>query len=105
LADIDDGKTGKIIKDCIVLGSLKDIPKIIHKNIIDEVVFIVPCSWLGKIENTVKFCESEGLRVNVAADIYELNFTKAKHTDFYGFPLITYESRRQIRVSLSQKAF
>jgi len=52
----------------------------------------VPCSLLGKIENTVKFCESEGLRVNIASDIYELNFTKAKHTDFYGFPLITYES-------------
>lgn len=92
LADIDEDKTGEIIKGYKVLGSLQDMPEIIHKNIIDEVVFIVPCSWLGKIENTVKFCESEGLRVNIAADIYDLNFTKAKHSDFYGFPLITYES-------------
>ena len=92
LADIDDTRTGDIIKGYKVLGCLQDIPEIIHKNIVDEVVFIVPCSLLGKIENTVKFCESEGLRVNIAADIYELNFTKAKHTDFYGFPLITYES-------------
>ena len=92
LADIDDAQTGEIIKGYKVLGSLQDIPDIIHKNIIDEVVFIVPSSLLGKAENTVKFCESEGLRINIAADIYELNFTKAKHTDFYGFPLIAYES-------------
>lgn len=92
LAVMDDAKPGAIIKGCKVLGSIQDIPGIIHKNIIDEVVFIVPCSLLGQIENTVKFCESEGLRVNIAADIYELNFTKAKHSDFYGFPLITYES-------------
>lgn len=92
LADMDDAKTGEIIKGYKVLGSFKDISEIIHKNIIDEVVFIVPSSLLGKVENTVKFCESEGLRINIAADIYELNFTKAKHTDFYGFPLITYES-------------
>lgn len=92
LADIDDAQTGEIIKGYKVLGSLQDMPEIIHKNIIDEVVFIAPSSLLGKIENAVKFCESEGLRINIAADIYELNFTKAKHTDFYGFPLIAYES-------------
>ncbi len=92
LADIDDARTGETIKGYKVLGSLQNIPEIIHKNIIDEVVFIVPRSWLGKIENTVRFCESEGLRVNIAADIYDLNFTKAKYSDFYGLPFITYES-------------
>lgn len=92
LADIEGVKTGEIIKNYRVLGSIADMPEIIHKNIIDEVVFIVPSSSLGRIEDAVKFCESEGLRVNIAADIYELNFTRAKHSDFYGFPLITYES-------------
>jgi exopolysaccharide biosynthesis polyprenyl glycosylphosphotransferase len=92
LADIDGNREGEVIKGYRVLGSFHDMPEIIHNNIIDEVIFIAPSSSLRKIEDTVKFCESEGLRVNIAADIYDLSFTKAKHSDFYGFPLITYES-------------
>ncbi|MDP2906177.1 MAG: sugar transferase, partial [Candidatus Omnitrophota bacterium] len=80
------------ISGCPVIGIFKDIPDIIHNNVIDEVLFIVPRSWLTKIEEIMRFCESEGVRIHLAVDYFELQFTKSKQTDLNGFPLLTFES-------------
>ncbi len=92
LVDIDPNKKGKIINGYEVLSSFDGIPEVIHKKIIDEVVFIVPRSWLDRIEKIMHFCESEGLRINLAVDLFELKFSKPKQTDLHGFPLLTFES-------------
>jgi exopolysaccharide biosynthesis polyprenyl glycosylphosphotransferase len=68
------------------------MPEIVKQNIIDEAVFIVPRSWLDKIEELMQFCENVGLRVNLAADLYRLKLSKTKQTDIGGFPLLTFES-------------
>lgn len=95
LVDIDPAKKGEIINGHKVIGTFNDIPEIIHKNVVDEVVFIVPRSWLDEIENIMCFCESEGLAVSLAVDLFELKFSRAKQTDIYGFPLLTFESTPQ----------
>ncbi|MCK5344337.1 MAG: sugar transferase, partial [Candidatus Heimdallarchaeota archaeon] len=92
LIDIDPAKKNEIIEGHKVLGTLDDVSEIIHKNVIDEVVFIVPRSWLNKIEGVMLLCESAGLRVNLAVNLFELKFSKAKQTDLHGFPLLTFES-------------
>lgn len=91
LIDMDNTKTGKTIGGYKVLGAFNDIPDIIHHNVVDEVVFIVPRSWLSKIEHIIHFCESEGLTIHLAVDLFELKILKAKQTDLQGFPLLTFE--------------
>jgi len=90
--DEDVSKVGSVVAGHKVLGSFKDVPDIIHNNIVDEVVFVVPRLWLHKIEEIMHFCEAEGLRVHVAVDYFDLKFSKAKQTDLNGFPLLTFES-------------
>jgi exopolysaccharide biosynthesis polyprenyl glycosylphosphotransferase len=92
LVDIDLAKKGEIINGHKVIGAFDELPEIIHKNIIDEVVFIVPRSWLNKIEEMMHFCEDEGLKVHLAVDLFELKISKARQTDLHGFPLLTFES-------------
>ncbi len=92
ILDIDNTKKGETIQKYKVLGSLDDLPEIIHENIIDDVVFIVPRSWLNKIEEAMLYCESAGIRVNVAVDLFKLKFSKSKQTDLFGFPLLSFES-------------
>lgn len=92
LVDADPAKKGEIINGHKIIGDFTDIPEIIHKNIVDEVVFVVPRSWLGKIEDIMHFCENEGLSVNLAVDFFELKLSKSKLTNLYGFPLLTFES-------------
>ncbi|MEA3369430.1 MAG: sugar transferase [Candidatus Ratteibacteria bacterium] len=91
---IDENEAGKreMISGCKVLGAFKDLPDIIHNNVVDEVLFVVPHSWLGKIEEIMHFCEAEGLKVSVAMDYFKLKFSRAKQVELNGFPLLTFET-------------
>lgn len=80
-----------------VLGTLDNVADIVHENVVDEVVFIVPRAWHEKIEKIVAFCEMEGIRIHNAIDVFELKFAKAKQTDLDGFQLLTFE-RAPIRM-------
>ncbi|MDD5595626.1 MAG: sugar transferase [Candidatus Omnitrophica bacterium] len=75
-----------------VLGTFKDVTQIVHQNVIDEAIFVVPRSWLNKIEDCMYFFEKEGVRMHLAVDYFEMQFAKAKQTDFNGFPLLTFET-------------
>jgi len=90
--DEDTNKTGQIVNGYKVIGSFRDMPDIIHNNVIDEIVFVVPRSWLKKVEDIMHFCEEEGKKISIAVDYFELRFSKAKQTDLHGFPLLTFES-------------
>jgi len=85
-------KKGETIYGYEVVGALKDIPGIISTSVIDEIVFIVPRSWLNKIEEAMLYCESAGIKVHLAVDLFDLKFSKSKQTDLFGFPLLTFES-------------
>jgi exopolysaccharide biosynthesis polyprenyl glycosylphosphotransferase len=90
--DEDAQKGCTHVNGCKVIGSLSDMQKILHENIVDEVVFVVPRAWLDKIEDAIYFCEIEGVRVHVAVDLFELKFAKAKQSDLQGFPLLSFDS-------------
>ena len=91
---IDDEleKMNTEIKGIKVVGSLKDFGDFIHNNVVDEVVFIVPRSWLDKIQDLVYLCETEGIRANVAVDIYSPRFARARQTELKGFPFFTFDA-------------
>lgn len=92
LVDEDVTKIGETISGYKVMGSFKDVPDIVHNNIVDEVVFVVPRSWLNRIEEVMHFCEAAGLKVSVAVDYFKLKFSRAKQSELGEFPLLTFES-------------
>jgi exopolysaccharide biosynthesis polyprenyl glycosylphosphotransferase len=92
LIDEDASLKGKSLYGEKVLGTFKDIPDIIHNRVIDEVVFVVPRSWLNKIEDIMYLCEAEGLRIHVAVDYFELKFSRGRISELDKFPLLTFSS-------------
>lgn len=90
LIDEDPSLLGKAINGFKVMGALKDVAGIVHDNVIDEIVFIVPRSWLHKIEEIVSFCETEGIRVDIAIDVFDLKFAKARQSELEGFLLLSF---------------
>ena len=75
-----------------ILGSVKEMNDILHNNIVDEVLFVIPRSWLSMIEDILYICDVEGVRVSVAVDLFELKISKAKYRYLEKFPLLTFES-------------
>ncbi len=97
LIDEDRRLIGEELSGFRVLGTLSDVPSIAHENAVDEVMFIVPRSWFYKIDKVIAFCETEGIRVHIAVDVFESQFAKPKQTDLEGFLLLTFE-RTSIKV-------
>ena len=69
-----------------------DLPKILHHNVVDHVVFVIPRLWFEKIVDLIRLCEIEGIPASVVVDLYELKFARAKQTEFFGLPMLTFES-------------
>jgi len=83
---------GKELFGIKVMGVLKDIPRILRENVIDEVIFIVPLMWLPRIQACITYCETQGVKASLAADLFNLRIARARQTDLNGFPLISFET-------------
>ena len=91
LADDDPALISQEIHGYRVIGTIKDIPQIIKAHSVDVVVFIVPRSWLDKIEQAVHYCQTVGIRASVAMDFFKMDFSIAQESNMFGLPLLTFE--------------
>ncbi|MCG8432359.1 MAG: sugar transferase [Candidatus Omnitrophica bacterium] len=91
LIDEDPSLVGKEFNGFPVMGTLADVPDVVHENVVDEIVFIVPRSWFQKVEKVISFCETEGIRADIAIDVFDLKYAKAKQTELEDFLLLTFE--------------
>ena len=92
LIDYETSLKGKEFEGSKVIGTLEDIPGILHGYSIDEVVFIVPRAKLDSIQNSIYVCEIEGVRATIAADLFELKIARARQTELGGMPLVMFET-------------
>jgi exopolysaccharide biosynthesis polyprenyl glycosylphosphotransferase len=75
-----------------VIGTLNDISEILHRNAVDEVIFVVPRSRLNYMENAIYDCEIEGVKATITADLFDLKIAKAYLTELDGVPLVTFKT-------------
>lgn len=92
LIDADKDMMGKSISGEKVIGMLEDIPGVLHEKAVDEVIFIVPRSWLPIIEKSLLACEAEGVKTNIAADFFNMNIAHSVSTDIEGIPLLSFQT-------------
>ncbi len=92
LVDDEPGKVGTYVKGFKVLGRLKDIPRLLHDYVIDNVVFVVPRRWLGKIEEAIIACENEGVGAYISIDLYNTKISRLKQSNLGEFPLLEFET-------------
>ena len=92
LIDADKGMLNKTISGEKVIGGLDDIPGILNEKAVDEVIFIVPRSWLSIIEKSLLACEIQGVRTNIAADFFNLNIARSVSSDIEGMPLLSFQT-------------
>lgn len=94
LGAVDDepGRGVESVDGVRIIGDLKNMPKILHNNAIDEVVFVVPRLRLHYLENAIRQCEIEGVKVTIAVDLFDLKIAKACQTELDGMPLLTFKT-------------
>ena len=95
LVDEDATKINTMIHGHEVIGSFKDVPDIIKKYVVDEILFVIPHSWMARfdeVEEIMYKCETEGLRIIVAMDLFKPRFSKTRYSYLDNFPILTFES-------------
>ncbi|MBN1155428.1 sugar transferase [candidate division KSB1 bacterium] len=92
LIDDEHGLYGKEIEGYRVLGRIQDIPFILHRKVIDRVIFVVPRLWLHRLDEVIMACEREGIATSISMDLYDLRIAHIRQTNFNGFPLLEFET-------------
>jgi exopolysaccharide biosynthesis polyprenyl glycosylphosphotransferase len=94
LGAIDDepGRGIESVDGVKIIGDLKGISETLHNYATDEVVFIVPRLRLHYIEDAIKDCEIEGVKVTIAVDLFDLKIAKSYQTELDGMPLLTFKT-------------
>ncbi|TAN41239.1 MAG: sugar transferase [Nitrospirae bacterium] len=83
---------GAEIENSRVIGTFDDIENILVKNVIDEVVFLMPRKWLNSLEDYVMVCEKVGVRATIAVDFFNTEIAKPLIKDMHGWPLLTFDT-------------
>ncbi|MEN6310489.1 MAG: sugar transferase, partial [Acidobacteriota bacterium] len=77
-----------------IIGSLEDIPRILHTDAVDEVFFIVPRSRLSHIEDAIHGCETEGVGTVIPVDLFDMKIARSEVSDIDGMPLLRFSTTR-----------
>lgn len=75
--------------DAPVLGVLADIPRIIDKYAIDEVIIGLPESSQQELVNIISLCEREKVGIRVFPDVFQIMASEVTIGDLGGLPLLT----------------
>jgi exopolysaccharide biosynthesis polyprenyl glycosylphosphotransferase len=77
-----------------VMGTLKDIPRIFHEKAVDEVIFVVPRSRLDSLYEAIEDCETEGVNITIAVDLFSTKLARSSVTELDGLPLLHFKTTR-----------
>lgn len=96
LGAIDDepGRGVKKVDGVDIIGTLDDIPKILHNEAVDEIVFVVPRSRLSHVEGALHDCETEGVVTTITVDLFDMQIAKSAVSEIDGVPLLRFHTTK-----------
>jgi len=90
---LEPGKSLEAIKKRYdLLGSLDDLQKIVLKEAVDEVVFLVTRKKLDELEDLFLFLEDVGISVRVALNFFPNVIARTYITSLRGVPLLSFST-------------
>lgn len=88
---IDAGKGERALTnlDAPVLGALADVPQLIDRYAVDEVIIGLPESSHQDLVNIISLCEREKVGIRVFPDVFQIMASEVTIGDLGGLPLLT----------------
>lgn len=71
------------------LGSSDEIEKVLHENLVDEVILCISDYITDKVKNIVAICEIEGVQLRMVSDFFGSIARKIRADNIYGLPIIS----------------
>ncbi|WP_281884320.1 sugar transferase [Paenibacillus sp. YYML68] len=93
----------KKLKKNYHLGYLSELEDLLKNNVVDEVIFALPRTYVNRIEPYILQCEEMGITVRMILDLYNLRFSKIHQSSIGTFPMLTFHSVTINRFNLMLK--
>ena len=87
-----EGEGGENNSDLKILGNIEDLLEILHRNVVDEVIFCIDKIFLTGIEEKLALCEEEGVKTRVVVDFYPRVIARPEFENFHGIPLLAFST-------------
>lgn len=75
-----------------VLGEAQELPRLLEKEVVDEVIFAVSHDELKKMENLLLVCEERGITSRVILNFFPHVISRTHLEELDGFPLLTFST-------------
>ncbi len=85
-----DDRTSETLFGYPVLGSISEIPQIIHRQPVDEVMFCLPKSMLDELEDMFLLLEDEGINARVMLNFFPHLVAKVQLEELHGIAFLTF---------------
>jgi exopolysaccharide biosynthesis polyprenyl glycosylphosphotransferase len=72
-----------------ILGTIADIQRVLHTQVVDEVAICLPVASIGLVEPITRLCEDEGRIVRIPTDEIGLTLPGARIEDFDGMRVLS----------------
>ena len=80
------------LKGFPIIGTIMNLKEVLDQYPADEVFFIVPRKWLDKIEPAVMTCDTLGVTVHIAVDLFSMKVSKTSLSYLSGLPVLSLNS-------------
>jgi len=71
------------------LGGLENLPHIVSREAVDEVIVTLPWMYHRKILSVVRQCERHDVRSRIVPDLFQLSLSRVEVEDLAGIPLLS----------------
>jgi exopolysaccharide biosynthesis polyprenyl glycosylphosphotransferase len=89
--------------NCVILGRVSGLGRILEEHVLDDVVFAVPRERLHAIEDAVKVCEEQGVGVMIALDVLRFGNARMSVGDLNGLPMLALTRTPSDELALAAK--
>ena len=84
----DNIAKGTRYKDISIIGKIKELPALLSKNTLDEIVITLSIREYGKLEDIVALCEKSGVHTKFIPDYNNIIPTRPYIEDLNGLPVV-----------------
>ena len=102
VVDDDEAKTGKSIYSVKIAGTTKDIPSLVEKYAIDEILIAMPAAAKADVKRVFDICETTGCKVKTLPGIYQIVSGEASVTALREVQISDLLGRDQVKVNLDE---
>jgi exopolysaccharide biosynthesis polyprenyl glycosylphosphotransferase len=88
-----------------VLGNYEDIERLLHTNVIDEIIVCVPIDQFGTIRKVMECCEREGIQIRIFSEFFGKLVRRVRVDQVYGMNIISLMARQDDELKLYVKRF